>query len=333
MTIRVLNKDEVSASLTHKACIAGLRNAMISVSQGRAVLPLRPTMMVPETPGKLVLMPGYLDPGSAPQDRSFGVKIVSKFPREKNDPNGTHVGMVVLFDAAQGLPLALMDGGRLTAIRTASATALATDVLARKDASTALFMGHGEEAEHHLHALLAVRPLETVLVWGRAPARAQAFIDKMQGAAPSVKMHVAANAQDAAAQADIICTLTSAPTPIFKGAWLKPGTHINMVGAAMASSAEVDSDTVIRSRWYTDYKPSLDAQGGEWINAKEAGLIDDSHLVGEIGTVLAGGAPARQSDDEITAYKSLGVTAQDLCAAQLANAAAQHADIGQIINW
>lgn len=333
MTIRVLNKEDVTAALTHAACIKGLRGAMMSVSAGRAVLPLRPTMMVPQTQGKLVLMPGYLDPGAAPEDRSFGVKIVSKFPREKDDPNGTHVGMVVLFDAAAGLPVALMDGGRLTAIRTASATALATDVLARKNAKTALFMGHGEEAEHHLHALLAVRPLEELMVWGRSAQRAQEFINKMQSAAPGVAMRVAEDAQQAASTADIICTLTSAPTPIFKGEWLQPGTHINMVGAAMASSAEVDSQTVTRSRWYTDYKPSLEAQGGEWINAKEAGLITDSHLVGEIGAVLAGDAPGRGNDQEITAYKSLGVTAQDLCAAQLANAAAQAADIGQIIEW
>jgi ornithine cyclodeaminase len=333
MTIRVLNKEDVSAALSHKACIDGLRGAMMSVSAGRAVLPLRPTMMVPQTQGKLVLMPGYLDPGSAPEDRSFGVKIVSKFPREKNDPNGTHVGMVVLFDALAGLPLALMDGGRLTAIRTASASALATNTLARKDAKSVLFMGHGEEAEHHLHALRAVRQLENLMVWGRSAERAQAFIDKMQSAAPGLPMRVVEDAREAAGQADIICTLTSAPTPIFKGAWLKPGTHINMVGAAMASSAEVDSETVTRSRWYTDYKPSLDAQGGEWINAKEAGLVTDSHLVGEIGAVLCGDAPGRGSDDEITAYKSLGVTAQDLCAAQIANAAAQAANIGQIVEW
>lgn len=333
MTIRILNKGDVSASLTHGACIDGLRDAMVSVSEGRAVLPLRQTMMVPDTPGKMVLMPGYLDPDTQPEERSFGVKIVSKFPREKNDPNGTHVGMVVLFDAAAGLPLAIMDGGRLTAIRTAAATALATDVLARKDAKTALFMGHGEEAEHHLQALLAVRPLETLLVWGRSAARAQEFIDKMQPVAPNLAMTAVTEAEEAAAQADIICTLTSAPTPIFKGAWLKPGVHINMVGAAMASAAEVDADTVTRSRWYTDYKPSLDAQGGEWINAKKDGIIDDSHLIGEIGAVIAGKAPGRQSEEDITAYKSLGVTAQDLCAAQLANAAAQAANIGQIIDW
>lgn len=333
MKLRILNAQDVSRALSHKACIQGLAPAMMAVSSGKAVLPLRETMKVPDSQGKLILMPGYLDNGGGPDTRSFGVKIVSKFPREKNDPNGTHVGMVALFDASAGLPIALLDGGRLTAIRTASSTALATDTLARKDAKTALFIGHGEEAEHHLHALLAVRPLETLMVWGRSAARAQEFIDKMQTHAPGLTMHVADEAQDAAATADIICTLTSAPTPLFKGAWLKPGTHINMVGAAMASSAEVDSDTVTRTRWYTDYKPSLDAQGGEWIKAKEDGLVDDSHLVGEIGQVLLGNAPGRENDDQITAYKSLGVTAQDLCAAQVAVASAAGADIGQIVEW
>jgi len=333
MKLLVLNARDVSRALSHEACIKALHDTMIAVSDGRAVLPLRQTTPIPETQGKLVLMPGYLDPGKQPTDRSFGVKIVSKFPREKKDPNGTHVGMVALFDAHVGLPVALMDGGRLTAIRTASATALATDALARKDADTVLFVGHGEEAEHHLHALHAVRPIKNLMVWGRSADRAAAFVEKMQPEAKGITFSVAQDLAEASAKADIICTLTSAPTPIFKGEWLTPGTHINMVGAAVATSAEVDAETVKRSRWYTDYKPSLDAQGGEWIDAKAAGVVDDSHLIGEIGAVLAGDAPGRQTDEDITAYKSLGVTAQDLAAAQLAFAQAQDAGIGQIIDW
>jgi len=131
----------------------------------------------------------------------------------------------------------------------------------------------------------------------------------------------------------MICTLTSGAGPSLMGALLTPGTHINMGGAAVATSAEVDGETVKRSRGYTDYRPSLDAQGGEWINAKAAGLVDDSHLIGEIGAVLAGDAPGRQSDADITAYKSLGVTAQDLAAAKAAFANAQAQGLGQVVEW
>ncbi|MEO0411443.1 MAG: ornithine cyclodeaminase family protein [Pseudomonadota bacterium] len=333
MKLRVLNAADVSRALDHKSCIAALRPAMIAVSSGDSVLPLRQFMAVPDTQGKMALMPGYLETGETQGERGFGVKIVSKFPRPKNDPNGTHVGMVVLFQADVGLPLAIFDGGRLTAIRTASATALATDTLARKDAKTVLFMGHGEEAEHHVHALLAARPFEKFLIWGRSSDRAQEFADKMAQAAPSAAYEVVSDPQAAAAQTDVICTLTSSPNPIFKGAWLRPGVHINMVGAAVATSAEVDTQTVVRSRWYTDYKPSLEAQAGEWINALKEGAVSEDHLIGEIGAVLAGNAPGRQTDSDITAYKSLGVTAQDLCGAKAALEAANAADIGQIIDW
>ncbi|MEM1019038.1 MAG: ornithine cyclodeaminase family protein [Pseudomonadota bacterium] len=333
MKLRVLNAADVSRALTHAACVEALRPAMMAVSSEKAVLPLRQFMGVPHTDGKMGLMPGYLETGDTWDERNFGVKIVSKFPREKDDPNGTHVGMVVLFRADIGVPIAIFDGGRLTAIRTASATALATDALARNDAKTALFMGHGEEAEHHVKALLAVRPIERFLIWGRSPERAGAFAAEIAKEIPGVAFDVAEDAGAACAEADVICTLTSAPTPIFKGAWLKPGQHINMVGAAVATSAEVDTDTVVRSRWYTDYKPSLDAQGGEWIKALKEGAVSEDHLVGELGAVLSGAAPGRQSDSEITAYKSLGVTAQDLCGAKAALAAADAADIGQIIDW
>ncbi|MEM7569995.1 MAG: ornithine cyclodeaminase family protein [Pseudomonadota bacterium] len=333
MKLRVLNAADVSRALPHKVCVEALRPAMIAVSQENAILPLRQFMGVPHTQGKMGLMPGYLETGETQAERGFGVKIVSKFPREKDDPNGTHVGMVVLFQADVGLPVALFDGGRLTAIRTASATALATDTLARADAKTVLFMGHGEEAEHHVHALLAVRPFERFLIWGRSEERAQAFADTMAAQAPGATFVAVQDAEAAAADADVICTLTSSPKPIFKGAWLKPGVHINMVGAAVATSAEVDTETVVRSRWYTDYTPSLNAQAGEWITALEVGAVEDSHLIGELGAVLAGDAPGRQSDADITAYKSLGVTAQDLCGAKAALAAAEAADIGQIIDW
>lgn len=332
MQLRVLNAADVSRALDHKTCVEALRPAMMAVSAGDAVLPLRQFMAVPDTQGKMGLMPGYLETGDSQAERGFGVKIVSKFPRAKDDPNGTHVGMVVLFQADVGLPVALFDGGRLTAIRTASATALATDVLARQDSKSVLFMGHGEEAEHHVHALLAVRPFERFFIWGRSPERAQAFCDAMAKEADA-EFEVAADPEAAAGHADVICTLTSSPAPIFKGAWLKPGVHINMVGAAVATSAEVDIETVARSRWYTDYKPSLDAQGGEWIAALKEGAVGEDHLIGEIGAVLSGDAPGRASSSDITAYKSLGVTAQDICGAKAALAAAEARGIGQIIVW
>ena len=331
MSLHIFSAEAVSAALSHADCIVAMRQAMMAVSSGETVLPLRQFMAVPGTQGKQGLMPGYLKGASASH---FGVKIVAKFPRAPGSALGTHVGAVMLFDAADGAPLALFDGGRLTAIRTASATALASDVLARKDAKTVLFLGHGEEADHHIPALLAVRSVKRFLIWGRTPERAQTFVDAQAAKLPdAVVIERADDLPAAVAQADIICTLTSATTPILKGAWLKPGVHVNLVGAAVATSAEADTDVVVQSRFYTDYKPSLDAQGGEWIAAKEQALVTDAHLVGEIGAVIAGLAPGRQSPDDITVYKSLGVAAQDLAAGVAALAAGRAKGVGQIVEW
>ncbi|MGK0500767.1 MAG: ornithine cyclodeaminase, partial [Oceanicoccus sp.] len=207
----VLNKAAVAESLNHAECIDVLFDTMQSVSAGDVVLPLRQFMPIPETPGKFTLMPGYLG-----NPRTFGVKIVSKFPREPGSPYGTHAGGVMIFDAEIGIPLALLDGGELTAIRTAAASGLATRELARNNAETLVLLGCGEEARHHLQAIMAVRTLKKVIVWGRSVERAQAFVDAQQ-LPPSIDIHAEADAETAVDAADIICTVTSATTPILKG--------------------------------------------------------------------------------------------------------------------
>ncbi len=322
----ILNKSAVAASLSHAACIDIMADTMKSVSRRDVVMPLRQFMAIPGSEGKLALMPGYLgDP------RSFGVKIVSKFPRPAGDQHGSHVGAVMVFDAETGLPVALLDGGELTAIRTSSASALATRELARTDAKVLTLIGCGEEAGHHIRALLEVRPITDIIVWGRDPARAQAFVDSQSVA--GVSLSVEPDAEAAVAQADIVCTVTSSPTPVLKGAWLKPGTHVNLVGAAVRTSAEADHDVVTRSRFFVDYRESAVAQAGELLNAIEAGLVGEDHIAGEIGEVLDGKATGRESDDQFTVYKSLGVSAQDLAAGSAAFHAASQSNAGVTVDW
>lgn len=336
MSLRILNADAVSAALSHARCIEVLRPTMISVARRQSILPLRQFLVVPGTQGKMGLMPGYVDLGANPptDQRSFGVKIVSKFPRAPGSPHGTHVGAVMVFDADEGIPLALLDGGRLTAIRTAAASALATDALARPDSSTVLFLGHGEEAQHHIPALLAVRPVSRFLIWGRNPDRVSAFVAQHSAGLPNgVRLDAAPDLQAALVEADIVCTLTSAQQPILPGALLRPGQHINLVGAAVATSAEADGEVVRRARFYTDFRPSLEAQAGEWIDALKAGIVTQSHLAGEIGEVLGGSAPGRTGDQDITVYKSLGVAAQDLAAGLAAHRFAEAEGLGQLVDW
>ena len=323
----ILNKTAVATCLSHATCIDIMADTMKSVSRLDVVMPLRQFMGVPGGEGKLALMPGYLgDP------RSFGVKIVSKFPRAAGDKHGSHVGAVMVFDADTGLPLALLDGGELTAIRTSSASALATRALARTDAKVLTLIGCGEEAGHHIKALREVRPITRIVVWGRDSSRAQAFVDS-QSLGPDVSIEAEADAKTAVAQADIVCTVTSSPTPVLQGEWLTPGTHVNLVGAAVRASAEADNAVVTRSRFFVDYRESALAQAGELLNTMEAGLISEEHIAGEIGEVLDGKIKGRESDEQITVYKSLGVAAQDLAAGVAAIRAASDSQAGVEVDW
>jgi len=323
----VLNRKATAAALSHAACIRALTPAMVSVSRGEAQLPLRSYLNIPGTQGKFTLMPGYsADP------RTFGVKIVSKFPREPGSPHSSHVGAVMVFDADEGLPLALLDGAELTAIRTSAASALATQALARDGANTLGILGCGEEAWHHALAIAEVRPLQRITVWGRSEERAQQFADRVS-AHLGIETTAMKDRQQLVGQSDIVCTVTSATTPILMGKWLKAGTHVNLVGAAVATSAEADEEVVTCSRFFTDYRTSALAQGGELINAIESGAVDESHIVAEIGQVLSNELPGRAGDDEITVYKSLGVAAQDLAAGLAAYHVARKAGLGVDIDW
>lgn len=299
----VLTASDVERLLPMADAIALMRDTMRQVSAGETVLPLRQFMAVPGGTGKLAVMPGYIA-----EPASFGVKVVSKFPRAPGDRHGTHVGAVLIFGADDGLPLALIDGAMLTAIRTAATSAMATDVLARADASTLLVLGCGEQAHRHVDALREVRRFARVAIWGRDRSRATALADAVGG-------DVATDLAAAVAEADVICTTTSAVTPVLHGAALRTGVHVNLVGSAVASSAEADGEVVRRSRFFVDARAAARAAAGELLDAIAAGVVDENHIAGEIGEVLLGRVSGRQSPDQITVYKSLGVTAQDLVAA------------------
>ena len=319
----ILTRTDVERLLPIDACIAAMDMAMRAASAGEAAMPLRQSMPIPHTAGKMVLMPGWLG-GAAPV---FDVKIVSKFPRAAGSAHGTHVGAVMLFDARDGLPIALLEGGSLTAIRTAAATALATRVLARPDARTLAVLGAGEQARNHVRAMRAVRPIDRVLVWARDPMKAQAFAAGLDARAEAV-----ATAQSAVEQVDIICTTTSATDPVLLGAWLQPGAHVNLVGSAIPTAAEADVEAVARCRYFVDYRRAALAEAGELKRAIEAGRVTADHIAGEIGEVLLGRVEGRRNDREITLYKSLGIAAQDLAAAQAGVAAALAQGVGAQID-
>jgi ornithine cyclodeaminase len=306
--VRFIDREEVAQRLTYELCIPIVRDAMIAFSKGETKQLLR--SIIPLGGGRLF---GVM-PGAMGERAVFGAKLISVFPENFAKGVQSHQGVVVLFDPESGAPVCVAHAGEITAIRTAAVSAVATDALARKDASRLALLGYGEQARTHARAIAKVRPLSAITVWGRSPERTQAFATEMQ-AELGVPVTPCPTARICVVDADIICTVTSAKEPILEGRWLRPGAHVNIVGSSYAGPTEVDSDLVARSRFIADSRDGVLAQGAEFLRAKEAGLISNEHVVGEIGQVLCGAIEGRRSDEEITAYKSLGHIVQDLAAA------------------
>jgi len=311
--MRLLTAADVEALFPMTLAIEAMRSAMTQVSNGDTILPLRQHLAIPNAAGKMAIMPGYI--AKPPR---FGLKTVSKFTNAAQ----SHVGTVQLYDATNGQLLAIIEGGSLTAIRTAAASALATDLLARPDAARLAILGTGEQARRHAAAMAAVRPLSHIRIWGRNLANARALAATLPNAS------AAETVAEAVSDADIICTTTPSATPILHAEDVRPGTHINLVGSAIPTTAEADTALVAASEFYGDYNEATRAQAGEFRNALAEGLITPDHLRGEIGELLLGRIKGRSSASALTIYKSLGVTAQDLAAADAIVAAAQKQGLG-----
>ena len=306
--MRFIDREEVARRLTYDICIPLVRDAMIAFSAGETKQLLR--SIIPLAGGHLFgIMPGALG-AEAP----FGAKLISIFPENAAQGRQSHQGLIVLFEPDAGMPVCVVHAGEVTAIRTAAASAVATDALARKDAKHLAILGTGEQAATHARAIGKVRALESITVWGRSQERAHVFAEKMR-AELGIPINAAPTVQQAAAQADIICTVTAATEPILKSEWVQPGQHINAVGSSHAGPSEIDNALVARARYFADSREGVLQQGAEFLRAKRAGLIDDHHILAEIGQVLAGTAEGRRASEEITIYKSLGHIVQDLASA------------------
>ena len=306
--MRLIEREEIARRLTYEACIPLVRQAMISFSGGQTRQLLR--SIIPLAGGHLFgVMPGALG-----EDAAFGAKLISVYPENFSKGLQSHQGLVVLFEPATGAPVCILHAGEITAIRTAAASAAASASLARPDARHLGILGYGEQAATHARALTLVRPITRVSVWGRSSERAAAFCERMQ-AELRLPFSSARDAETLAGEADIICTVTASREPILKGAWVQPGTHVNVVGSGVAGPAEIDTELVTRSRFIVDSREGVLKQGAEFLRAKAVGAIDDTHIAGEIGEVFAGKTPGRQSASDITIYKSLGHVVQDLACA------------------
>jgi ornithine cyclodeaminase/alanine dehydrogenase-like protein (mu-crystallin family) len=327
MEIRVLRSADVRRLLPMAECVDLMKRTMIAVAEGRVVLPLRTILIMPADRGMMGNMPGYLaDP------ECFGVKLVSLIPRNKPPQYSSHLGVVILFEAEHGQPVALLDAAEITAIRTAAASGLATRLLARPDAGDLAILGAGEQARSHLEAMLAVRTLRRIRVWARDTDKAAAFAAS-EGQRHGVRIEPVATVKEAVSGADLICTVTKARDPILHGEWLSPGVHLNVVGSSIKSAAEIDTPAVVMSRLFVDRRESTVNEGGEYLRALRAGAITPDHILGEIGEVANGSKVGRHSPSDVTLYKSLGIAPQDLAAAHYVLEKARAAGVGQSVEF
>lgn len=313
MKLRVLSKSDVQRALPMRECIEVMKAAFAQLSAGQATVPLRTQLPVPAHQGVTLFMPAYLA-----QSGDLGAKVVSVFPRNPGRGLPTIHAVVIVVDGETGVPVALMDGTYLTALRTGAASGAATDLLARREAQVAAIFGAGTQGRTQLEAVCAVRPITRALVFDRNPAQATQYVDELRarGAPFPADMRVAASPEEAVRQADVICTATTSTTPVFDGRQLRPGTHINAVGAYTPQMQEVDAETIRRAKVVIDSHQASLAEAGDLIIPLRQGLIAQSHIHAELGEIVAGLKPGRERYDEITYFKSVGVAVQDVAAAR-----------------
>jgi ornithine cyclodeaminase/alanine dehydrogenase-like protein (mu-crystallin family) len=304
----VFDAQAVRSGLTRAEAFRAVRAAMIELSAGRVRQLLRSFIGI--EPGRtFALMPAAFDGRGV-----FGAKLVSVFADAAG--HRAHQGLVVLFDGESGAPVCVADAAEVTAIRTAAASAVATDALARRNARILAVLGTGLQAEEHLLTIAEVRPLSEARVWGRSFERTRAFAERMTERA-GYRIRALATVAEAVSGADIVCTVTSAAEPILFGEQVEPGVHLNIVGSSAPGPCEIDETLVAKSRMFADHAEHVRAHGAEYLRALASGAIGEDHLAGEIGEVLAGAKPGRTSADEITLYKSLGHAVQDIAVTAL----------------
>jgi thiomorpholine-carboxylate dehydrogenase len=291
-SIVFLDEDKVRQHLRMAVLIPAMRDALIEFSTGKVVQPVRSVMKIDPPGGFFGMMPALAPDG-------LGIKLVTFYPPNAGRGLPTHMALVILFDRETGAPLAVMDGRLITEMRTAAVSAVATDLLAVPDARVLAILGSGVQAQSHVEALKAVRQFDEIRVWSRTPANAGKFAADVGGSAMS--------AEEATRGADVVVTVTSSTVPVLKGEWLKPGAHVNAVGACRPDWRELD-DAAMKNVVLVDSRAAAEQESGDVI-------LSGANVHGELGEALAG--KIEVDAGKTTIFKSLGMAIEDLASAQL----------------
>jgi ornithine cyclodeaminase len=309
MKVLMVNHEEVRQWLSMGECVDVMADVFKMLNRGNAANPLRNIMWLPDKSGLIGMMPAHLA-----DSRVMGLKAISVFPGNHATEYDSHQGTVLLFETQNGRLLAMMDAGKITAIRTAAVSGVATRLLAAPNAEGLAILGCGVQAATHLEAMQVVRQIKTVRVWSRNFDHARGFAER-ESARRAISIEAVESAQRAVDGADIICTVTSSTDPVLKGEWIAPGTHINAVGSSVPFARELDTAAVVKSKLFVDRRESTLNEAGDFLFPKKEGAIDDDHILGEIGDILLEKVKGRQSSGDVTLFKSLGLAVEDVAAA------------------
>lgn len=307
----VLSEKQVQSLIDLDELIAALEQAHIQYSTGKAVMPVRLVVPLPQIQGRITSMPGYLN-----DDRALGMKVVTYFQDNPKQNLPAILATIMLFSGETGKMIAAMDGGYITAIRTACASALATKALANPDTPVLGILGAGVQARAHIQALTRVRKLRRIKLYSPSGKSARSIKEELEKPC-GVAIEVVNSAEDAVRDSDLLVTVTTAKDPIVNVEWLKPGVHINAVGSHRPDLREIDGATLKRAKVVVDSREAVMAECGDILLALKEQSIGENAIHGEIGELLAGAKPGRTSPSEITLYKSVGIAIQDVATAQL----------------
>jgi len=326
LPLRLLSESDVRRAVTMPEAIEAMRLAFGQLSAGEAVAPVRTAISVEPHGGTALFMPAYLK-GS----NGLGAKLVSVFAGNVDRGLPTIAGVLVMEDASTGRPIAVIEAGYLTALRTGAASGLATALLARPEASILALFGAGAQARTQLEAVAAVRTLREVRVVTRDPAHAAAFIEAVRGQ-PGIPEHLVASSPDEALHgADVVVTATTATTPVFAGEALAAGAHVNAIGSHTAQARELDETSVLRSQVVVDSRAACLQEAGDLLLPIQAGLWSAERIHAELGEIVLGRATGRTSSGEVTLFKSVGLAVQDIAVGQVVLRKAEAMGLGRLV--
>jgi len=324
--VLILSRKHIESVLTMKESIAAVEEAFRELALKTAQMPTRASLSVLDKEGWMGAMPAYLGKAGA-----LTTKIVTSY---ENNPARhklpTIMAVIVLNDPETGRTEAVLEGSYITAVRTGAVSGVATEYLAKKDATTVGIFGAGTQAQTQLEAVMAVRNIESVLVHDIAPEKTARFSEQM-----SQRLRIEVRAEDdrerVAEESEIIITASTSKVPVFKGASLRQGTHINAIGSFTPDARELDDSTILRAKIVVDSLDAALAEAGDLLIPMRAGIFQRNQIHAELGEIIAGRKKARENDLEITVFKSVGLGIQDAAVARLAYVKATRMGIGDKI--